>query len=148
MRWQSRKTTQICVGNLSAIRAKVKKDFFITIKLNSADLQCGGLTEEESLETILARELDGIDWMEISGETYEKPIMQLGMQKQSIQQRETYFLDLATQLRQRSQVNLMVTAGFRSLNGINQALQSDALDLVGLGRIFAIAPYSATLAQG
>ena len=43
----------------------------------------------------------------------------------------------------------MVTGGFRSLEGMENALKSDQLDLIGLGRIFAIEPHAAQrLLQG
>ncbi|NHB56606.1 NADH:flavin oxidoreductase/NADH oxidase family protein [Acinetobacter shaoyimingii] len=124
----------------NAIREKVGADFTIAIKLNSADFQRGGFTEEESLDTILALEKAGIDLIEISGGTYEKPIMQLGQVKASTRSREAYFLDFAEKVRKASKVKLMVTGGFRSLNGIETALKTDQLDLIGLGRIFAIEP--------
>jgi len=124
------------------IRKHVGTEFPIGIKLNSADFQRGGFTEEESLETVLALADVGIDLIEISGGTYEKPIMQLGQQKESTRLREAYFLDFAEKVRTKTKVNLMVTGGFRSLKGIENALMADQLDLVGLGRIFAIEPHA------
>lgn len=126
-----------------ATREKVGTDFPIGIKLNSADFQRGGFTEEESLATIQALDEIGIDMIEISGGTYEKPIMQLGTKKASTQHREAYFLDFAKKAREVCQAPLMVTGGFRSLAGIESALQSNDLDFVGMGRIFAIEPLAA-----
>lgn len=127
-----------------AIRAKVGADFPIAIKLNSADFQRGGFTEEESLATIQALDEVGIDHIEISGGTYEKPIMQLGTQKSSTVAREAYFLDFAKKVREKSNLPLMVTGGFRSLNGMESALGSNDADFIGLGRIFAIEPLAST----
>lgn len=53
------------------IRKNVGPGFPVGIKLNSADFQKGGFTEEESVETILALADAGIDMLEISGGTYE-----------------------------------------------------------------------------
>jgi 2,4-dienoyl-CoA reductase-like NADH-dependent reductase (Old Yellow Enzyme family) len=50
-----------------AMREKVGADFPISIKLNSADFQRGGFTEEESLETIKVLSEIGMDLIEISG---------------------------------------------------------------------------------
>lgn len=122
------------------IRNRVGHDYPVSIKLNSADFQRGGFTEEESLATIQALDEVGIDLIEISGGTYEKPIMQLGKPKESTLSREAYFLDFAKKVREQSKVPLMVTGGFRSLQGIESALLNDDLDFVGLGRIFAIEP--------
>jgi len=122
------------------IRNRVGPDYPVSIKLNSADFQRGGFTEEESLATIQALDEVGIDLIEISGGTYEKPIMQLGTPKESTISREAYFLDFAKKVREQSKVPLMVTGGFRSLQGIESALLNNDLDFVGLGSIFAIEP--------
>jgi 2,4-dienoyl-CoA reductase-like NADH-dependent reductase (Old Yellow Enzyme family) len=58
-----------------AMRKAVGPDFPIGIKLNSADFQRGGFTEEESLDTLRALAGAGIDLIEISGGTYEAPAM-------------------------------------------------------------------------
>lgn len=57
------------------IRRQVGPDFPVGIKLNSADFQKGGFTEEESMATIEALSAAGIDLIEISGGTYEAPAM-------------------------------------------------------------------------
>ena len=58
-----------------AMRTAVGADFPVGIKLNSADFQRGGFTEEESMDTIRALSEAGIDLIEISGGTYEAPAM-------------------------------------------------------------------------
>ncbi|ARU54596.1 NADH:flavin oxidoreductase [Oleiphilus messinensis] len=126
------------------VRRRVGNDFPIGIKLNSADFQRGGFTEEESLDTIRALAEAGIDLIEISGGTYEEPVMQLGKPKDSTVAREAYFLDFAEKVRAEIETPLMVTGGFRSLDGMQSALNSNALDIIGLGRIFAIEPDAPT----
>ncbi|MBP8262094.1 MAG: NADH:flavin oxidoreductase/NADH oxidase family protein [Pseudomonas sp.] len=124
-----------------AIRAEVGADFPIGIKLNSADFQRGGFTEEESLAVIQALQAAGIDMVELSGGTYEAPAMSdSGRHKDSTLAREAYFLEFAEKVRATVQVPLMVTGGFRSLRGMATALDSGALDLVGLARGLAIEP--------
>lgn len=122
-----------------AMRRRVGDDFPIGIKLNSADFQRGGFTEKESLGVIKALAKAGIDLVEISGGTYEEPAMQ-GLRKASTASREAYFLEFAEKVRAAVDVPLMVTGGFRSRAGMEAALQSGAMDVVGLGRIFAIEP--------
>ncbi len=51
------------------VRRQVRADFPVGIKLNSADFQRGGFTEEESMATIQALAEAGIDLIEISGGT-------------------------------------------------------------------------------
>jgi 2,4-dienoyl-CoA reductase-like NADH-dependent reductase (Old Yellow Enzyme family) len=125
------------------IRRQVGPDFPVGIKLNSADFQKGGFTEEESMATIQALADAGIDLLEISGGTYEAPAMSGAFnkpQKTSTTKREAYFLEFAEKLRSRVKIPLMVTGGFRSLAGMNAALQSDALDIVGIARLMAMDP--------
>jgi 2,4-dienoyl-CoA reductase-like NADH-dependent reductase (Old Yellow Enzyme family) len=123
------------------IRRQVGADFPVGIKLNSADFQRGGFTEEESMATIQALAQAGIDLVEISGGTYESPAM-TGNDKQtaSTATREAYFLSFAEKVRAAVATPLMVTGGFRSHAGMNAALRSGALDLVGLGRLLAADP--------
>lgn len=127
----------------SEIRRQVGRDFPIGIKLNSADFQKGGFTEEESMATIQSLVDAGIDLIEISGGTYEAPAMSGAFnkpQKTSTAAREAYFLEFAEKVRSVVKVPLMVTGGFRSLAGMNAAIESGALDIVGLARLMAIDP--------
>lgn len=130
---------------LRAMRAAVGPQFPIGIKLNSADFQRGGFTEEESLEVIRALEAEGIDLVEISGGTYEAPAM-TGIKDEaeaagrSTQVREAYFLAFAEKARQAVKVPLVVTGGFRSAAGMASALDSGAVDFVGMARALALEP--------
>ncbi|WP_199699132.1 NADH:flavin oxidoreductase/NADH oxidase family protein [Oleomonas cavernae] len=134
------------------IRRQVGSDFTVAIKLNSADFQRGGFTEEESLATMQALVDAGIDLIEISGGTYEAPAMSGAIQqpqKASTVAREAYFLEFAEKARASLKVPLMVTGGFRSVAGMNAALRSGALDVIGLARLLAIDPDApATLLRG
>jgi 2,4-dienoyl-CoA reductase-like NADH-dependent reductase (Old Yellow Enzyme family) len=125
------------------IRRQVGNDFPVGIKLNSADFQKGGFTEKESMATIRALADAGIDLIEISGGTYEAPAMSGALQQpqsSSTAVREAYFLAFAEKLRSTVKVPLMLTGGFRTLGGMNAALQTGALDVVGLARLLAIDP--------
>jgi 2,4-dienoyl-CoA reductase-like NADH-dependent reductase (Old Yellow Enzyme family) len=120
------------------IRQQVGPDFPVGIKLNSADFQHGGFTEDESLQTIRAIADAGIDLVEISGGTYETGVAQ--PKKASTLAREAYFLEFAEKVRAAVQVPLMVTGGFRSAAGMEAALRSGAVDIVGIARLMAIDP--------
>jgi 2,4-dienoyl-CoA reductase-like NADH-dependent reductase (Old Yellow Enzyme family) len=125
------------------IRRQVGRDFPVGIKLNSADFQRGGFTEEESLATMQALVDAGIDLIEISGGTYEAPAMSgtvPQVQKASTASREAYFLEFAEKARASLKVPLMVTGGFRTAAGMNAALRSGSLDVIGLARLLAIDP--------
>ena len=129
------------------IRRHVGPGFPVGIKLNSADFQRGGFTENDSLATIRALSDAGIDLIEISGGTYEAPAMSGAMhepKKASTAAREAYFLEFAEKARGATRVPLMVTGGFRTAAGMNAALRSGALDVVGLARLLAIDPDAPT----
>lgn len=148
----SEKRRRFVLAVYAEIRKQVGADFPVGIKLNSADFQRGGFTEEESMETIRALVDAGVDLIEISGGTYEAPAMSGAMhepKKTSTATREAYFLEFAQKVRATVQVPLMVTGGFRTAAGMNDALRCGALDLVGLARLLAIDPDApAALLQG
>ena len=140
----SEKRRRFVLEVYAAMRAAVGADFPIGIKLNSADFQRGGFTEEESIDTIRALSAAGIDLIEISGGTYEAPAM-TGIKtgadvKSSTREREAYFLEFAEKARAAVTTPLAVTGGFRTAQGMAQAIQSGAVDMVGLARILAIEP--------
>jgi 2,4-dienoyl-CoA reductase-like NADH-dependent reductase (Old Yellow Enzyme family) len=120
------------------IRQHVGEDFSIGIKLNSADFQKGGFSEDESLEVIKHLEKAGIDHVEISGGTYEEPVMSGKDIRESTKQREAYFLMFAEKIRSEVKVPLAVTGGFRSAVAMNAALKAGSLDMIGLARPLAV----------
>jgi len=129
------------------VRRQVGPDFPVGVKLNSADFQRGGFTEDESLATVQALVDAGVDLVEISGGTYETGVAK--PQKASTRAREAYFIEFAEKVRAQCQVPLMVTGGFRSATGMNAALRSGALDVVGIARLMVIDPEApAALLQG
>jgi len=123
-----------------SMRKKLGADFPIGIKLNSADFQKGGFTEEESMEVIKLLSKEGIDLIEISGGTYEAPAMMGNSKRKSTIEREAFFMDYIEKARKITDTPLMLTGGFRTKKGMESALQSNSLDLIGLGRPFVLYP--------
>lgn len=123
-----------------AMRAAVGPDFPVSIKMNSADFQRGGLTEDEALGTVQILSELGMDLIEISGGTYEAPAMAKGTEKESTRSREAYFLEFSEKARKVTKTPLMVTGGFRTLKGMGEALASGSMDVVGLGRLLCVEP--------
>ena len=83
--------------------------------------------------------------IEISGGTYEAPAMtgvKAGKEpvRESTRQREAYFLEFAEKARKTVKTPLVVTGGFRSAQGMAEAISSGAVDMVGLARVLAIEP--------
>lgn len=122
-----------------AIRARVGQDFPVGIKLNSADFQKDGFSEEESMNVVRVLEKEGIDMVEISGGTYERPAM-MGAARASTIAREAYFLDYAQKVRETVDLPLGVTGGFRSAPAMNGALKEGHTDMIGLARPLALYP--------
>lgn len=121
-----------------AMRDATSDGFGVAIKINSADFQRGGVSEEESMETIRALGDAGMDFIEVSGGTYEAPAM-VGV-KSSTKSREAYFLEFAEKVRAELDAPLVVTGGFRSGAAMADAIRSGAVDLVGLARPLAVHP--------
>jgi 2,4-dienoyl-CoA reductase-like NADH-dependent reductase (Old Yellow Enzyme family) len=132
------------------VRSRVSAGFVVSVKLNSADFQKGGFDFEDS--QIVAGWLDeaGVDVIEVSGGTYEQPKL-LGLEglepvfeanvRQSTRARESYFARFAPEIRARlKRASLMITGGFRSVEGMAEALTDDAIDLIGLGRPLCVDP--------
>ncbi|EOR08707.1 NADH:flavin oxidoreductase/NADH oxidase family protein [Acinetobacter genomosp. 15BJ] len=124
-----------------AVRDATSENFIISVKLNSADFQRGGITEEDVITVFKAIDAAGIDIIEISGGTYEAPAMagaKAESRKASTIAREAYFLEFAEKIRQHVACKLMVTGGFRTVEGMNAALQSGACDFIGIARPLAV----------
>ena len=124
-----------------AVRAKTSENFIVSVKLNSADFQRGGISEEEVVQVFKAIDAAGIDLIEVSGGTYEAPAMagaKADKRKESSIAREAYFLDFAEKIRKEVKCHLMVTGGFRTAQGMNAALDSGACEFVGIARPLAV----------
>jgi 2,4-dienoyl-CoA reductase-like NADH-dependent reductase (Old Yellow Enzyme family) len=124
-----------------AIRSAVGPHFPIGIKLNSADFQKGGFSEEDSMQVVKTLSELGVDLIEISGGTYEAPKMMEGSsKKESTVKREAYFLEYCEKVKKLIETPLLLTGGFRSKEGMEEALESGACEMIGLARSLAIDP--------
>lgn len=130
---------RMLIETVQVVRAAIGKDKILSVKLNSADFQKGGLSQEESIDIALALEKEGIDLLEISGGNYESPA-QLGYAPDRSAQRDAYFIDYATALRKQSKLPLMLTGGLRKASFMNQIVADGVVDLVGMARPFATQP--------
>jgi len=134
------------------VREEVGPGYPISVKLNSADFQKGGFDDDESRRVVGWLEQAGVDLLEISGGNYEQPQFiiagrgrggadaMLETVRESTRLREAYFLDYAVAMRDATRMPLMVTGGFRSVEAMRRALDSGALDVIGLGRPLITAP--------
>ncbi|MGL4305095.1 MAG: nitroreductase family deazaflavin-dependent oxidoreductase [Mycobacteriaceae bacterium] len=138
--------SQFLLEIVRRIRATVSPSFGVGVKLNSADFQRGGFTEEESRAVVAALNEEAVDLIEISGGTYESPAMMVGGKSQSTRDREAYFLEYAQTVRSIATTSVLaVTGGFRSRLAMEEAVASKACDLVGIGRPACTTPEAAKI---
>ncbi|WP_100404346.1 NADH:flavin oxidoreductase/NADH oxidase family protein [Bacillus solitudinis] len=123
-----------------SIRSEVGQGFPIGVKINSSDFMKAGFSEEESQFVISELDGLGIDLIEISGGTYERPELFGKNVKPSTAKREAYFLDYAEKLKQKTAVPLVLTGGFRTRSAMDEALKTGATDFIGLARPMALYP--------
>ena len=119
------------------MREELGKDFPIGIKINSTDFKEDGLTEEDSLKTIIELANLGLDFVEISGGTYERPAM-MGATSKSTNQ--VFFAEYSKKLKQKIEIPVAVTGGIRSINAMNTLLNDNTTDFIGIARPLTIDP--------
>lgn len=128
---------------LRRIRSRVSPGFAVGLKLNSADFQRGGFSEDESRAVLAALASEDLDLIEVSGGSFEQPAM-MGAAAASTRAREAYFLEYARAARDIvGDIPLAVTGGFRSAAAMTEAVASGDCDVVGLGRPTATTPDAA-----
>jgi 2,4-dienoyl-CoA reductase-like NADH-dependent reductase (Old Yellow Enzyme family) len=124
------------------VKRQTSESFIIGIKLNSSDFQKGGHNEEEAAILYKKLDVEGIDFIEVSGGTYEAGAMMGAAkgQKESTRKREAYFLEFAKKIRSSINTVLMVTGGFRTNKIMEEAINSGSCDLIGIARPLIIDP--------
>jgi 2,4-dienoyl-CoA reductase-like NADH-dependent reductase (Old Yellow Enzyme family) len=128
---------------VNEVRKRIGKNLILSVKLNSADFQKGGFSEDDSIEVIKELEKAGVDLLEISGGNYEAPAM-VGAVKPSTQKREAYFIEFAAKVRAASKIPLMLTGGVRTKEFGDQVIGHKEVDIIGIARPFAVAPDAGT----
>ncbi|KAK3359454.1 NADH:flavin oxidoreductase/NADH oxidase [Lasiosphaeria hispida] len=134
---------------VEAIKSEVKgKDgFTVGVKLNSVDHQSVDDLRDciKQLKVITDA---GVDFLEISGGSYEDPQMAVGpadyekkQRSARTEAREAFFLEFASSIRSEFPgVPLIVTGGFRSRKGMEAAVAAGDCDMIGIGRPAVINP--------
>ncbi|MDC0886646.1 NADH:flavin oxidoreductase/NADH oxidase family protein [Altererythrobacter sp.] len=133
-----------------AVRARVKPGFGVGVKLNSADFQRGGFDFEDARQVVEWLNEKAIDFVELSGGSYESPAMQGNPQeddapKSSTEAREAYFIDFARDIARVAKMPIMVTGGITKLATAEAALAHDeqgfGVDMLGIARALAADPF-------
>lgn len=117
-----------------AIRNAVGPNYPVIVKMNASDFSDGGFTHQEALQVIQVLEEKGCDLIELSGGTYEKPVMM------GSNQNEAYFLEFIKEIRENTKIPLAITGGFRSLSVMEAVLENKESDMIGLARPLVLDP--------
>lgn len=138
---------RLLLRTVAAVRKKVGSGYPVAVKLNSSDFQKGAFSADDSLRVISWLNEEGVDFLEISGGSYEQPTMMniegaepAEEPRASTKAREAYFLQFAEEAVGVAKMPLMVTGGFRSRTAMDAALASGAADIIGLGRPLCVDP--------
>lgn len=130
---------RLLIEVLHAVKAAVPAGFGIAVKLNSADFQRGGFSEADARRVVELLNAQGLDFLEISGGSYESPAMQGRTADGRTLAREAYFLEFARQLAPIARMPLMTTGGILR-PGVAEQVLASGVALVGLGTALAMQP--------
>jgi 2,4-dienoyl-CoA reductase-like NADH-dependent reductase (Old Yellow Enzyme family) len=109
------------------------------VKLNTADFQRGGFDVKDASAVVLMLEKQAIDFVELSGGSYEAPAMQGRTADNRTLAREAYFLEFAEQIVPTTQLPLMTTGGISRLLTANKVIE-EGIALVGMASALAMTP--------
>ncbi|MBF7073005.1 NADH:flavin oxidoreductase/NADH oxidase family protein [Glaciecola sp. MH2013] len=121
------------------VRKACGDDFIVGIKLNSADFQRGGFDVDDAIEVVKRLNETNVDFIELSGGSYEAPAMQGKSGDERTLAREAYFLAFAKQIAQFSTRPIMTTGGIKRLSVANEVVSS-GMELVGIASALAYDP--------
>jgi len=124
---------------ISQVKNGCSEQFIVSVKLNSADFQRGGFDVEDAIEVVKTLNTMGLDFIELSGGSYEAPAMQGKSGDNRTLAREAYFLTFAKQIGEYCSIPVMITGGIKRLTVVNDVLDSN-IDLVGIASALAFNP--------
>ncbi|KAB5595243.1 NADH oxidase [Ceratobasidium theobromae] len=132
---------KIILEIVDAIKRVCPPSFSISVKLNSHDFLVGGFTPADSLVICGMLERRGVDFIEVSGGTYDSMVEAFTHARESTRKREAHFIEFSEQLRrQLSKTKVVLTGGFKTADGMACAIEDGACDFVGLARTTAAEP--------
>jgi 2,4-dienoyl-CoA reductase-like NADH-dependent reductase (Old Yellow Enzyme family) len=122
-----------------AVRARVAPGFCVAVKLNSADFQRGGFSEDDARQVVLMLNDLAVDLVELSGGSYESPAMQGRTTDGRTLAREAYFLTFAQDLAAVARMPVMTTGGIARAEVVEQVLAS-GVAMAGMATALAAVP--------
>ena len=124
---------------VKSIRAAVSPDFAVAVKINSADFQRGGFSEDDARQVVEWLNPLGVDLIELSGGSYEAPAMMGTARDERTLAREAYFLEFAKDIQKVATMPIMVTGGIRRIEVANAVIES-GVEMAGIATAIAICP--------
>jgi 2,4-dienoyl-CoA reductase-like NADH-dependent reductase (Old Yellow Enzyme family) len=124
---------------VKAVRTRVSPGFCVAVKLNSADFQRGGFSEDDARQVILWLNELPVDLVELSGGSYESPAMQGATADGRTLAREAYFLEFASKLAAVAKMPLMTTGGIRSM-AVAEKVIAGGVAIAGMATALALVP--------
>ncbi|WP_026377176.1 NADH:flavin oxidoreductase/NADH oxidase family protein [Aestuariibacter salexigens] len=121
------------------IRQSCGNEFIVSVKLNSADFQRGGFDVDEAANVVKMLEPLNVDFVELSGGSYEAPAMQGRTADQRTLAREAYFLEFAQRIAKDTSIAIMTTGGISRLETAHTVVES-GVSLVGMASALAFTP--------
>ncbi|TMP04466.1 2,4-dienoyl-CoA reductase [Pseudoalteromonas sp. S3178] len=122
-----------------SIKAHCSESFSVSIKLNSADFQRGGFEPSDAQAVVNMLSALKVDFVELSGGSYEAPAMQGQTGDERTLAREAYFLEFAKAISEQSTIPIMTTGGISRLDVANKVISS-GVALVGMATALAYQP--------
>ena len=127
---------RLLLETIAQTRAAVGPHFPIAVKLNSSDQLEGGFEEEDALKVVAALDTSSVDLIDISGGTYFPGVKSAS----DGAGRGPYFIEFAKRARKMTTRPLMLTGGFKTRMQAEDAIESGAVDVVGLARALTLVP--------
>jgi 2,4-dienoyl-CoA reductase-like NADH-dependent reductase (Old Yellow Enzyme family) len=126
---------------VKAVRKGTSPKFGVGVKINSSDFQKGGFTTEDLLWVVEQLNTMNLDFLELSGGSYEQPAMSGFKGKAaSTVAREAYFLEAAKELEAVAKMPLMVTGGISHLSTLETVINSSDNIIAGVGSALGYMP--------
>ena len=130
---------RLLVDIVRKVGKAVSSSFVVSVKLNSADFQRGGFSQEDARMVVKMLAPLGVDLVELSGGSYEAPAMMGTSRDQRTLAREAYFLEFARDIAAVASMPLMVTGGIRRREVAEQVVNS-GVAMAGIATAIAIRP--------
>jgi 2,4-dienoyl-CoA reductase-like NADH-dependent reductase (Old Yellow Enzyme family) len=132
---------RLVVEVIAAVRAAVRPDFPVLIKMNCEDFASGGMTVDEMLESAALIADAGADAIELSGGTsLSGDLGPLRTRTGIPRDREAYYEEASLRLRQRVSGPVMLVGGIRTFETAERLVSQGYADYIALSRPLVCEP--------